>query len=170
MQLTHNQHKFSRRQFSIDLLCHEVRSPNNLGSIFRIAESFGIRHIYLTPDCPDPLNKTIKKISRHTTTTVPFSYCQSSIELLKKAKEENTKCIALEITSLSQNLATYNFKEEAEQMPILIVIGSESNGVDDAVLTECPTHLHIEMFGLNSSMNVANSLAICLYQITTQLV
>jgi len=62
-----------------------------------------------------------------------------------------------------QGSQNFNF---SKYQKIAIFIGAERFGIDEKTLTNLNAIVHINMFGKNSSINVVNSLGICLYEIT----
>lgn len=163
MQLNHEQNKFSSKKFPITLVCDHIYFQDNIGSIFRVSEAFGVEKIIFVGE-NIPLNpRKINKTSRSTHMMIPYEVMKTD-EVIASLKDFEK--IALEITSESQKI------EDAEinlNKNIALVVGSEISGVSDELLTICDKTVHIEMFGNNSSMNVVQATGIALYEITKKL-
>ncbi|CAH8283171.1 SpoU rRNA methylase family protein [Mariniflexile fucanivorans] len=166
MQLTHYNIHFKKRKFPIVLVCDNVTNAPNIGSLFRISDAFGVEKLML---CGEGISigRKITKTSRATEKVVNFEICASAITVVEKLKEQNYQIISLEITSTSKPLHTLKF---AAKKPIVLVIGDENFGVSEAILNISDVVIHIDMFGLNSSMNVVQATNIALYEMTKQLV
>jgi tRNA G18 (ribose-2'-O)-methylase SpoU len=162
MQTTHTQNKFKPQKFPIVLVCDKIRSPENIGMILRVAESFGVEKILFDKESPSPRSRSVKRISRDTNKLVSFEIIENSQEELQKLQREKYKVIALEITSDSKPVKDLVI----DSGKIALVLGAERNGISKKLLDLCDEECHIEMFGTNSSMNVANALSIALYEIT----
>ncbi len=166
MQLQHHQHIFSKKEFPIVILCEAIRTPENIGMLFRVAEAFGVQKLFLNPDSPKPEDRIVKRISRHTTESVDHAFYQDPLPILQEYKQNGYKIMALEITSTSKPL------NELDLLPsdkLLLIVGAERTGVSESLLSQCDRAIHIQMFGSNSSMNVVNSVSVALYEITKQL-
>ncbi len=166
MQAQHDNSPFLQKKFPLILICDSLQSPANIGSIFRLADSFGIEKIYFTGQEPNLTSKRMERTARSTHKYVPFSYVENAELLLTQLESENYTLLALEITDTSIPINSYN--------PLAIgktalVIGEENSGVSEKILQCVATSLHIPMYGNNSSMNVATATGIALYEITKQL-
>lgn len=85
---------------------------------------------------------------------------------IPKLKEEGYEIMALEITENSTSIDMFNFSKLKN---VALIVGEENVGVSKNILQLCNQQIHINMFGNNSSMNVAQATAIALYEITKQL-
>lgn len=165
MQLTHHTSKFKKQRHPITLVCDHITNAPNIGSLFRIADAFGIEElIFCGSDIS--LGKRMTKTSRSTEKYVKYSVAEDIDSVIAKLKSDNHLLIALEITEHSKPLT--NFKLRTQQ-PIALILGNENFGVSEKILTQVDSVLHINMFGNNSSMNVVQATSIILYELTKQL-
>lgn len=164
-QLNHYNTEFKERKFPITVVCDEVYFQQNIGSIFRLCDAFGVENIIFTGEHFILSDKKVNKTSRNTHKTVPFEIINDKNEVIRKLQENDFQIIALEITSSSTSIDNIKLTNR----PIALIIGSEIYGISKELLEIATTTTHINMFGRNSSMNVANSLSISLYEITKQL-
>lgn len=162
-QLDHVNTTNKLHNLKISILCDDIRTPENIGMIYRVAEAFGVECIYLTVDCPDATNIKVKKTSRSTINQIQTEVVDDKIQLIQSLKAEQVQCAGIEITDSSKAIQLFKGKHEAK---ILLVLGSERNGIDVEVLNELDECYHIDMFGKNSSINVVNALSIALYELT----
>ncbi|WP_163410389.1 TrmH family RNA methyltransferase [Flavobacterium ajazii] len=164
MQLTHEENQFERKTFPITLVCDHIYFQQNIGSLFRISEAFGVEKIiFLGKDIPLTPRK-INKTSRSTHLHVPHSVIEETTELIDYLTLNNFEIIALEITNNSKPLKEVIIPENKK---IALLIGSEISGISNELLKISNQIVHINMFGNNSSMNVAQAASICLYELTS---
>lgn len=165
MQLTHYNTKFNKQTFPITLVCDNVTNAPNIGSLFRIADAFGIEKLILCGENIQ-LGRKMAKTSRATDKVVNYEIHESALEVLKGLKSKNYQIISLEITNSSKPIHNVQFSKEK---PIALIIGDENFGVSEHILKQSDLVIHIDMFGQNSSMNVVQATNIALYEITKQL-
>ncbi|WP_179349172.1 TrmH family RNA methyltransferase [Winogradskyella pacifica] len=164
-QLNHYNSNFKKQTFPITVVCDNVTNAPNIGSLFRIADAFGIEKlIFCGSDIP--LGKRMTKTSRSTEKYVDYSIEDAIETQVKTLKANNYYLIALEISENSQPIT--EFKLQTNQ-PIALILGDENFGVSEAILEQVDAIVHINMFGNNSSMNVVQATSIALYEITKQL-
>ena len=72
-QLSHNDIQNQQQQFPITIVCDAIRTPENIGMCFRIAESFGVSKIYLHESSPATDNSNVKRTARNTVNQVAHS-------------------------------------------------------------------------------------------------
>jgi len=165
MQLNHYNSNFQKQKHPIIVICDNVTNAPNIGSLFRIADAFGIEElVFCGSDIP--LGKRMTKTSRSTEKYVTHSINENIETQIQALKAKNYYLIALEITENSQDLST--FKLQTHQ-PIALILGDENFGVSEPLLKSVDAIAHINMFGNNSSMNVVQATSIALYEITKQL-
>lgn len=165
-QLDHYTTAFNQKSFPIVLILDSISSPANIGSLFRLAEAFGVQRII---SCGTQINldsPRLKKTARSTIQRVPFEQTENCLEVCTAYLEKQYSLIALEITATSRDLSSEDFSKYDK---IALIIGHESVGVSHDILKICHNHLHVPMFGANSSMNVAQVTGISLYEITKTL-
>lgn len=165
-QLNHYTTKNETKLFPIAVVGEELRTPQNIGMCLRVSEAFGVHCFYLNENSPSTDNRIVQRTARTTEKTLNTQSYSDIIETLQKLKEEGYTIIALEITDKSKSIETYNFKQHAK---IALLIGSERFGISPQALALCNISVYIPMNGKNSSMNVVNSLSVCLYEMTKQL-
>lgn len=161
-QLSHEQSKFNRGKFRITLVCDGVRGAANVGSLFRIAEAFGVEELIFCRYRPET-GRRMEKTARATQNRVLNRFEPDTEMVLDYLKQEGYTLIGLEITDRSIPLQELNLKEDAK---IALLIGGEVHGIHPAALEKMDITAHIEMFGQNSSMNVSMATGICLFKLT----
>ena len=165
MQLNHYNTNFTNQIFPITLISDNVTNAPNIGSLFRIADAFGIEKLILCGD-DISLGRKMAKTSRATEKIVNYEVHRDALEVIQDLKSKNYQIISLEITNSSQAVHNVQF---STNKPIALIIGDENFGVSEHILNISDVIIHIEMFGQNSSMNVVQATNIALYEITKQL-
>lgn len=165
MQLTHHNTTFKKQTFPITLVCDGIKNAANIGSLFRLADAFGVKElIFCGKDFE--LGKRFRKTSRATEQYVNYSIQKDINSILGDLKAAQYQLIALEITTKSQPISTLQINA---QTPIALIVGNENYGISASVLKQSDVITHIKMYGHNSSMNVAQATSIALYEIVKQL-
>lgn len=164
MQLTHEENQFERKTFPITLVCDHIYFQQNIGSLFRISEAFGVENIiFLGKDIPLTPRK-INKTSRSTHLHVPHQIFEENAALIEYLQKNDFEIIALEIASNSKPLKEVVIPQNKKTA---LLIGSEISGISEDLLEISHQIVHINMFGKNSSMNVVQAASIALYEITS---
>ncbi|GAA5041010.1 hypothetical protein GCM10011506_41860 [Marivirga lumbricoides] len=162
VQKQHQEVENSKHQQAIVIVAENIRTPENVGMIMRVAEAFGVERLFFTGTLGVGLTTKVKRASRNTYQKIPFFFEEDSRGIMNELQEAGYKALALEITKNSRAIQTFNFRKEDK---IAIVIGSERNGISEALLSIIPESVHIPLYGQNSSINVVTALAIALQEI-----
>jgi len=139
------------------IICDGLQTPDNLGSILRVADATGSTKIILLDSELDLTSKKISKLARSTDRHLSLEHSTLS-EFTHNHQQYKSLC-ALEITTTSESI----FNADISQCDAVIV-GHESHGIRAEVLSLCSTTFHLPMFGINGSMNVSHALAVFLYE------
>jgi tRNA G18 (ribose-2'-O)-methylase SpoU len=166
VQLGHAEHVPSDTSFPLSLLAVDVTDPANIGGLFRLADALGVRHIYLAGASITPQNAKVRRTARATQQYVSWSYALDPLALVRELKSRGQAVVALEITSSSVDVRCISVPSTAE---IVLIVGSENQGVSQSLLDEAAQTVHIPMMGRNSSMNVVVASAIAAFEIIKEL-
>lgn len=166
MQATHESTKFEKKKFPVVLLLDGISSPANMGSLFRLADAFGIEKLIFCESTVDLKSNRLKRTARATVKNVLFEERENSEAVCRELKEAGYKILALEVASGSTPVEEHNLQNREK---VVLVLGNESRGIKREVLELADNLLHISMFGENSSMNVTHAAAIALFEITKRL-
>ena len=137
------------------LVLDRVRSPYNVGAVFRSAEAFGIARIILVEGTASPEHVRAQRTSRGTTDVVPWEFMPEAevVSFLKSYDSESV--IALELGGTSIN--EFAFPERG-----VAVLGSEEFGISPEILSCCGSRVSIPMGGSKGSLNVSVAAGILL--------
>ena len=139
------------------IICDGLKTPDNLGSILRVADAAGSNEIILLDSQIDIKSRKITKLSRSTDKFIKLK--TMSFKEFESYRDCFKKIIALEITTTSSNLFDTNISSCDA-----VIIGHESVGISEKLLALCDNTLHLPMFGLNGSMNISHALIVFLYE------
>ncbi len=134
------------------LWLHNIRSLHNVGSVFRTADGFGIRRIWLSGYTPTPPRPEIHKTALGADKSVAWSYFSTSEETLTQLRIENRILIAVEQTTDSRSLDELILEPASRYC---VVFGNEVTGLDDDVLAKADLVAEIPQFGKKHSLNVS---------------
>lgn len=140
-----------------------VRSMNNVGSLFRTSDAFKVSKLHLCGLTATPPHREIHKTALGATESVSWQYHQTTIEAIKRLKEENYQIIAVEQTN--QSIYLQDFKPNPTQKHAF-VFGNEAFGISDDLLPFCDIGLEIPQFGTKHSFNIVVSAGIVLWHYT----
>lgn len=168
-KLTHPEIKELRKQIPdlekhkrlpIYVLCDNIRSIYNVGSVFRTSDGAFIEKLFLCGYTPYPPRKEIDKVALGSTLSVPWEYHKNAVELIKKLKEQNIKIAVLEITDSGKKY----WELTKQDFPLCLIIGNEISGVSKEIIDMADIALEIPMYGFKQSLNVAVSYGIAVFE------
>lgn len=162
LQLNHVETNSENAIFPLTILANNIEIAGNVGSLFRVADAFGIEKLYLTGTTQTPPKYKIRKAARSTEKHIPYEYVESPNNVLQHLKNIGYTLVALEITSRSKNVREFSL---AKKEKTCLIIGSENIGITEDLLRLADHHIHISMYGKNSSMNVITSCAIAVHEL-----
>ena len=142
------------------LIAQNIRSLFNVGSLFRCADVFGVKKVFLCGYTGFPPRKEITKTALGADEWVVWERCWQTHLLVKQLKKQGIRIVVLETGEKSQPLP--NFKPK---FPLALVVGSETRGVSKSILTLADEVVRIPILGKKESLNVAVAAAVALYQI-----
>lgn len=148
-------------------LLDDVRSMNNVGSVFRTADAFRLTGIYLCGITPQPPHREIQKTALGATETVEWKYAQSAIETVKTLKQQGCTIICAEQVERSTLLNEVQFSASEKYV---IVLGSEVDGVSQEIIDIADFCVEIPQAGTKHSLNIAVAAGIIGWEVYHQLV
>jgi RNA methyltransferase, TrmH family len=130
-----------------------IRDPGNMGTIIRLADWFGIRHIVCSPDCVDVYNPKVVQASMGSVLRVKF--------ITAELKDVLPKCPqpVLAATLNGTSLQQYPFQSKGT-----LLIGNEARGVADDLIKLSAAQISIPSFGAAESLNAAVATGILLWE------
>ena len=162
----HELNRISTHQFKnadklpIIVVLDNVRSLNNVGSIFRTADAFRIEAIYLCGVTGTPPHREIQKTALGATESVLWKHYANTIDAIQELKNNNYTTIALE--QVENGIHLQNFSPQ-QNKNYALVFGNEVSGVAQEVINACDACIEIPQFGTKHSFNISVSAGIVLW-------
>jgi tRNA G18 (ribose-2'-O)-methylase SpoU len=150
----------------IIVVLDNIRSLNNIGSVFRTSDAFLIEKIYLCGICATPPNKEIHKTALGATDSVAWEHVEDTLTLIEKLRREKIKVLAIEQAENSTKLNTF-FPQKGEKYAI--VMGHEVNGVQQEVVNASDLCIEIPQLGTKHSLNISVTTGIVLWDLFQKL-
>jgi tRNA G18 (ribose-2'-O)-methylase SpoU len=132
----------------IIIILENIRSMQNVGSVFRTADAFLIESIFLIGFTPRPPHRDIHKTALGATETVQWEYFETTRQALESIAEKKYNIHAVEQVAESVSLEKINYREEEG---IVLIFGNEVNGVEADTLTLCKGCIEIPQMGMKHS-------------------
>tara|TARA_B110000902_G_scaffold195200_1_gene221283 strand:+ start:657 stop:1202 length:546 start_codon:yes stop_codon:yes gene_type:complete len=146
----------------IIVVLDNIRSLNNIGSVFRTSDAFLIEKIYLCGICATPPNKEIHKTALGATESVAWEYAKDTLALVEKLKAENIEVLAVE---QAENSTKLNMFYPKKNQKYAIVMGNEVKGVQQEVVNAADSCLEIPQLGTKHSLNISVTTGIVLWDL-----
>jgi len=148
------------------IVLDNVRSLNNIGSVFRTADGFLIEGVYLCGITATPPHKDIRKTALGATDSVHWKYFNKTTDAIKQLRKDGYKVISIEQTDESIMLNEFPVHEGERYA---LVFGHEMKGVDQSVIDESDICIEIPQFGTKHSFNISVSVGIVLWDLINKL-
>jgi tRNA G18 (ribose-2'-O)-methylase SpoU len=145
------------------LVLDNVRSMNNVGSVFRTADAFLTEAVWLCGITATPPHREIQKTALGATESVAWRYFSTTVEAIKELKEKGYVIISVEQADGAVSPDSY---VPAAGEKYALVFGHEINGVSEDVVNMSDACIEIPQYGTKHSFNVAVSAGIVLWELT----
>ena len=150
-----NQSEFKASEKTpIIIILDNIRSLNNIGSVFRTADAFLIEKIYLCGITAMPPHKDIQKTALGATDSVAWEHSKSTIELIQGLKEEGVSILSIEQAENATELQNVVLTKGEKYA---VVFGNEVKGVSQEVVSESDMVVEIPQYGTKHSLNISVS-------------
>ena len=156
----------SAKKTPITIILDDIRSLNNIGSVFRTADAFLIEKIYLCGITAIPPNKEINKTALGATETVDWEYHENILEVIEKLKKEETEVYAIEQV---ENAIFLNEFKVDKIKKYAIIFGNEVFGVSQNAISICDGTIEIPQLGTKHSLNISVTTGIVVWDIFNKL-
>ncbi|WP_456378906.1 RNA methyltransferase [Lutibacter sp.] len=150
------------KKIPLVVVLDNIRSLNNIGSVFRTSDAFLIEKIYLCGITAQPPHKEIHKTALGATESVAWEYVEDTLTLVEKLKSKKIKVIAIEQVENSTMLQNFSVKPNQKYA---VIFGNEVKGVQQQVVTASDYCIEIPQFGTKHSLNISVSTGIVLWDL-----
>jgi TrmH family RNA methyltransferase len=146
---------------SLGLLAQGVEKPGNLGAMLRTADAAGVGHVIAADPVTDWGNPNVVRASKGTVFAVPVAAASTAEVLAWVAEHQIDLVVTTPETDVLHTDVDYTGR-------VLVAVGSEKHGADDALLAAATHRVRIPMRGKANSLNVSVAAAVVLYEAVRQ--
>jgi len=150
----------SLKKLRLSVVLDDVRSLNNIGSVFRTADAFLIEKIYLCGITATPPSPDIHKTALGAEESVEWEYCEDILSLVDKLKEDGYEVCSVEQVKGSVNLLDFKVEENKKYV---VILGNEVKGVKQQVVDKSDCCIEIPQYGTKHSLNVSITAGIVMW-------
>lgn len=148
------------------IILDNIRSLNNIGSVFRTSDAFLIEKIYLCGITAVPPHKEIHKTALGSTESVSWAYAEDTMALVKELQADNIQVIAIEQAENSTSLELFR---PQEGITYALVLGNEVKGVSQGVVDQSDLCVEIPQFGTKHSLNISVTCGLVIWDIFSKM-
>lgn len=156
----------ARPKLPLTVVLDNVRSLNNIGSIFRTSDAFLVDRIMLCGITATPPSPEIHKTALGAEDSVNWTYFENTMDAVERLHQEGYTVCALEQVKESVLLDTFRPDPAGRYA---IIAGHEVHGVDPEIVNASDICLEIPQFGTKHSLNVSVSTGIAIWHLFTHL-
>jgi 23S rRNA (guanosine2251-2'-O)-methyltransferase len=148
------------------IILDNIRSLNNIGSVFRTADAFLVEAIYLCGITACPPHKDIQKTALGATETIKWDYFKDTAEAVELLQKQGYKVLAIEQADNSIMLDSYTpiAKEKTA-----VIFGHEVNGVEENIVQMANACIEIPQYGSKHSLNISVCAGIVIWDLFLKL-
>ncbi|MDP3882729.1 MAG: TrmH family RNA methyltransferase [Candidatus Staskawiczbacteria bacterium] len=152
------------------VICDNIRSLENIGSIFRTSDALGVSKIFLCGISGRPPHHKISKTALGAENAIPFEYYKQTSRLIDKLREEKVQVVALEQDPPARRAGkkAINYIKFKPKFPLALLVGNEIKGVSKNILKKCDKIIELPMLGEKESLNVSVAFGVAGYKIIKQ--
>jgi len=155
-----------RTKTPIIVVLDNIRSLNNIGSVFRTSDAFLVEAIYLCGICACPPHRDIHKTALGAEDTVAWEYFEKTEDAISRLKENEYKIFSIEQIENSTQLQDFD-PENNEKYAF--VFGNEVKGVQQKIVNISDGFIEIPQFGTKHSFNISVTAGMVLWEVFKKL-
>ncbi|MCF6213887.1 MAG: RNA methyltransferase [Flavobacteriaceae bacterium] len=139
-----------------------IRSLNNIGSVFRTCDAFAIEKIYLCGITAQPPHKDIHKTALGATDSVDWAHEDNILSLISRLKADGVTIASIE--QAENSVLLQDFKPKPQQK-VAVIFGNEVKGVQQTVVDASDYCVEIPQIGTKHSLNISVSCGVVLWDL-----
>lgn len=148
------------------IILDNIRSLNNVGSVFRTADAFLVKKIYLCGITATPPHRDIQKTALGATDSITWEYVEDVITLSRKLKNDGIHLCAIE---QAENAVMLNHFSIEKEITYALIFGNEVKGVQQELVSMSDTVIEIPQIGTKHSLNIAVSTGVVIWDLYSKL-
>lgn len=141
------------------LMLDGLEDPHNLGAILRTCDAVGVDGVIIGKNRSVSLNGTVAKVSTGAIDHVKVAQVTNLVRTLEELKKQSFWVVGCDLQQ------SQDYRQVDYNMPVVIVIGSEGQGISRLVNKTCDMHVILPMEGHVTSLNASVATAVILYQV-----
>ncbi len=146
----------------IVVVLDNIRSLNNIGSVFRTSDAFLIEKIFLCGITAKPPHKDMHKTALGATDSVNWEYIQDTTDAVNLLRDEGYVIVSIEQTEKAIMLQDFDIEKNKKYA---LILGNEVKGVQQEVINMCDYSIEIPQIGTKHSFNISVSAGIVLWEL-----
>jgi len=146
----------------IIIVLDNIRSLNNIGSVFRTADAFLIEAVYLCGITATPPHREIQKTALGATETVLWKHFETTTEAIEDLKANNYKIASIEQTENSTMLNDFSLNKKEK---LAVIFGNEVKGVEQMAIDLSDAVIEIPQYGTKHSLNISVSCGVIIWEL-----
>lgn len=150
------------KKIPLIVVLDNIRSLNNIGSVFRTSDAFRVQEIILCGITATPPNRDIHKTALGAEDSVEWRHFESTKDAVLELKTNNIQIVAIEQAKESISLNEFQIKSDK---PIAVIFGNEVEGVSDDVMDIVDECIEIPQYGTKHSLNISVSAGIVIWDL-----
>ena len=154
------------KKIPVAVVLDNVRSQNNIGSVFRTADAFRLESIFLCGITSTPPHREIHKTALGATESVHWEYRKETTEAIRDLKKKGYFVISVEQTEEAVPLDQMQLLPERKYA---LVMGHEIRGVEQKVVDMSDQCIEIPQFGTKHSLNISVAAGIVIWEVFKQI-
>lgn len=151
----------------IVIVLENIRSMQNVGSVFRTADAFLAEAIYLIGYTPQPPHRDIHKTALGATETVTWQYFATTTDAIQLLKANGYKVYGIE--QVENSISLEEFQRQTDDK-IALIFGNEAMGVEQETLTQCDGCIEIPQLGMKHSLNISVAAGVVLWELVRTMI
>ncbi|MGM0497367.1 MAG: RNA methyltransferase [Bacteroidota bacterium] len=148
------------KKLPVVIILDNIRSLNNIGSVFRSSDAFLIKKIFLCGITATPPHRDIHKTALGATDSVEWEYFEQTEDAIRNLRDKGYTIISIEQADQSVKLPDFKPEKSAKYA---LVFGHEVKGVQQKIVSLSDLCLEIPQYGTKHSFNISVSAGIILY-------
>ncbi len=154
------------KKIPVVVVLDNVRSQNNIGSVFRTADAFRLESIILCGITSKPPHREIHKTALGATESVHWEYQEETPQVIEELKAGGYQILAVEQAENSISLEQLHLVKDQKYA---LVFGHEIRGVDQKVVDMCDLCVEIPQYGTKHSLNISVAAGIVIWDVFKKL-
>lgn len=163
-RLTVGAYKESKK-IPVMVVLDNIRSQNNIGSVFRTVDAFRLEGVFLCGITATPPHREIHKTALGATDSVSWEYWKETTDAVLELKNKGYQILVVEQV---EGAASLDLLKISPALSYALVLGHEVRGVDQKVVDLSDLCIEIPQFGTKHSLNISVAAGVVIWEVFKQ--